>query len=53
MAAGDVTGVVGLLVFAVLGGGLVALWRWADRVNRAHGPPGRSEDIDPYRNIGL
>ena len=45
--------IVGLVVFLALIGALIALWRWADRVNRVHGPPGRSEDIDPYRNPGL
>lgn len=42
-----------LVVFLVLTSGLILRWRWADRVNRVHGPPGRSEDIDPYRNTGL
>ena len=42
-----------LPIFLLLVGALIALWRWADRTNRAHGAPGRSEDMDVFRNRGL
>ena len=45
-------GVVGLLLFVVLGTALVLLWRWAYDVARSSGPVSRSEDMDGHRHNG-
>ncbi|MEM9468164.1 MAG: hypothetical protein AAGA90_22535 [Actinomycetota bacterium] len=46
------TGLLGLLLFAVLAGALVLLWRWAADVSRTAGPGGDSEQLDGYRHNG-